>query len=106
MVARDRFKYRFKLSGLKRNFGFFVENSHEMRLKRGFKVVERCLECWETWAFKLTVETWFNGNRRFLQKKYLGVEPISSTGEGRIVEKSNFWNNAHTAVIGHVNIRI
>jgi hypothetical protein len=76
MVARDRFKYRFKISELKRNFAFFVENSREMGLEHGLMVLERFLGCWEAWAFKLAAETWFNGNRRFLHQKNIGVKPV------------------------------
>jgi len=76
LVARDRFKYRSKISALKRNFAFFVENSREMGLEHGFMVVERFLGFWEAWALKLAAKTWFNGNRRFLHKKNIGVKPV------------------------------
>jgi len=61
---------------LKHNFAFFVEDSREMGLKHGFTVVGRCLQCWEAWAFKLSAETWFNGNRRFSSEKNIGVKPV------------------------------
>jgi len=38
MVARDRFKYRFKISGFSHGFKFFQENILKMSLKEDFKV--------------------------------------------------------------------
>ena len=38
-VARDRFKYRFKLSGLRRDFQFFLRTVLKMSFKRGLIVV-------------------------------------------------------------------
>jgi hypothetical protein len=81
-----------------------VENSREMGLEHGLMVVERFLGFWKAWALKLATETWVNGNRSFLHKKYLVVKPFGSTGEGRIVEKSSFRNNAHTAFAGYAKI--
>jgi hypothetical protein len=43
MVARDRFKYRFKLSGLRHNFASFRENIPKMSLEKVFEsVVGEC----------------------------------------------------------------
>jgi len=39
MVARDRFKYRFKLSELRLDSLSFLENSHKMSLKKDFESV-------------------------------------------------------------------
>jgi hypothetical protein len=39
MVPRDRFKYRFKISGLRHNFASFRENIPKMSLKSKFKAI-------------------------------------------------------------------
>jgi len=43
MVARDRFKYRFKISELRLNLLFFVEKAEEMNFNEDFNIVE-CLK--------------------------------------------------------------
>jgi hypothetical protein len=40
MVARDRFKYRFKISALRPNSLSFLENTPEISLKCDFNTVE------------------------------------------------------------------
>jgi len=53
MVARDSFKYRFKISGLGQDFARFLKTVHKMGLKYHFNAAKRlkfgfrllCLAC-------------------------------------------------------------